>query len=95
MPTVRKLERAKHICKDGVGGGGRCLNTSRSCFVLVAVFAAWAYFGGAAVGYSSDGALEAEAAATVRLTRASVPAAKVADTTGASSTQSCRHFQQA
>jgi hypothetical protein len=95
MPTVRKLERAKHICKDGVGGGGRWLDTFRSCFVLVATLAAWAYFNGTAAEYHDRGTLEAEATATIRLTRASVPAAKVADTTGASSTQSCRHFQQA
>jgi hypothetical protein len=58
----------------------------------VALFAAWAYFGETAAEYHFRVTLEAEANATTRLTRASVPAAKVSDTTGASSTQWCRHW---
>jgi ABC-type polysaccharide/polyol phosphate export permease len=95
MPTVRKLERAKHICKDVGLGRARHLDTSRSWFVLMAGFAAWAYFSGTVAEYCGSVTLEAETKATAQLTRASVVAAKVADTTGASSTQSCRHFQQA
>src|SRR3981081_3788619 len=49
-------------------------------------------FGETAAEYHFRVTLEAEANATTRLTRASVPAAKVADTTGASSTQWCRHW---
>jgi hypothetical protein len=95
MPTVRKLERAKHICRDVSLGGQQYPDTSRSLFVLMASFAVWAYFNGTAAGHYGSVTLEAETKATAQLTRASVVAAKVADTTGASSTQSCRHFQQA
>jgi hypothetical protein len=95
MPRVHKSERAKHICNGVSRDGERCPNTSRSLFVLVAMIAAWAYVGETAAEYHFRVTLEAEANATTRLTRASVPAAKVADTTGASSTQWCRHFHQA
>ena len=95
MPTVRKLERAKHNCNRVGRSGGRCLNTSRSLFVLVVSFAAWGYFSETAAERPSGAILEAGTLATMELTRASVPAAKVADTTRASSTQWCRHFQQA
>jgi hypothetical protein len=95
MPRVHKSERAKHICNGVPRVGERCPNTSRSLFVLVAIFAAWAYFGETAAEYHLRVTLEAGTDATARLTRASVPAAKVADTTGASSTQWCRHFHQA
>jgi hypothetical protein len=95
MPKVHKSGRAKHICDGVPRGGERFLNTSCSLFVLLAAFAAWAYIGETAAEYHLRVTLEAGMTATTRLTRASVPAAKVADTTGASSTQWCRHFQQA
>jgi hypothetical protein len=95
MPRVHKLERAKHICNGVRRGGGRYQNTFCSLFVLVAALAAGAYFGETVREYHFRVALAAEVSATIRLTRASEPAAKVADTTGASSTQSCRHFHQA
>ncbi len=95
MPTVRKLERAKHNCNRVGRSRGRCFNTFRSCFVLVVGFAAWAYLSETAAVRPGGTILEADTRATIELTRASVPAAKVADTTCASSTQWCRHFQQA
>jgi hypothetical protein len=95
MPTVRKSGRAKHICDRAGRDGRRYQNTSRSRFVLAALLAAWAYFSETAAELPGGLALEAKMKATVGLTRASGPAAKVADTTRASSTQWCRHFQQA
>jgi hypothetical protein len=52
---------------------------------VVAGFAAWVYLSGTAAGTLSGATLEAKIRATIGLTRA---AAKVADTTRASSTQS-------
>jgi hypothetical protein len=95
MPTVRKLERAKHYCNEVGRSGRRHPNTSRSWFVLVAAFATWAYFSGTVAECPGGAVLEAGTHATIVLTRGSVPAAMVADTTRASSTQWCRHFQQA
>jgi hypothetical protein len=77
--------------QDARRSGGRCSNTISSWFVPIAFICFAAYFEQAAARlyYSVD--FEAVIYATLNLTRASVPAAKVADTTGASSTQCCRH----
>jgi hypothetical protein len=95
MPKVHKSKRAKDICEDGRHAGERCSNTFCSRFVPIALICFGAYFGQAATRFHYSVNFEAVIHATLNLTRASVPAAKVADTTGASSTQCCRHFQQA
>jgi hypothetical protein len=95
MPRVHKLERAKHNCDDVCPEGKKHLITIRSRFVLVALIATWAYFGGTVTEYRASEISGAGINATMRRTRESGPAAKVADTTGASSTQWCRHFHQA
>jgi hypothetical protein len=68
-----------------VAGGrvkrGTVFQSSGSLFVLVVSFAAWAYFSETAAERPSGAILEAGTQATIELTRASVPAAKVADTT--------------
>lgn len=61
-------------------------------FCFVTGLAAWAYLYGTAAECFSELSLEAEIQATVTPTRASVPAALVADATCASSTQWCRHL---
>jgi hypothetical protein len=72
--------------------GERYLNTTFSQFFLIALCVIWTYFGQAAFELDASLSLGAGASVTLRSTRASVPAANVADTTGASSTQSCRHW---
>jgi hypothetical protein len=67
------------------------ISTACSLFVLIAAFGDLAYFERGASGLQVAAVVDVEANATLGLTRASVPAAKVADTKGASSTQWCRH----
>jgi hypothetical protein len=95
MPKVLNSKRAKDICEDARRSGERWPDTNCSWFVLMAILCFGAYFEQAAPGSRGGVAFDATSYATLNLTRASVPAAKVADTTGASSTQCCRHFQQA
>jgi hypothetical protein len=95
MPGVRNSTRAKRICNGAARGRKRCHNTCCSRFVLIVLATVWAYLGQAAPELDCRLTLGAGNTATSHLARASVVAANVADTTGASSTQSCRHFQQA
>ena len=95
MLEVHNSKRAKDICEDARRSGERCFNTFCSCYVLIAVLCFGAYFEQVVPGSRGSVAFEATIYTTLNVTRASVPAAKVADTTGASSTQCCRHFQQA
>jgi hypothetical protein len=74
----------------GAAAGERWLNTFCSLFVLIVLFGGGAYFEQASTGFHASATLDVETIATFELTRASEPAAKVADTTGASSTRLCR-----
>ena len=95
MPGVQKSKRAKRICNGAARVGERYRNTYCSLFVLLALCVVWTYFGHAALEPDASLSFGAGINVTLRSTRASVPAANVADTTGASSTQSCRRFHQA
>jgi hypothetical protein len=95
MPEVLNSKRAKDICEDAGRCGGRYLNTLCSLFVLIALTYLGAYFELDATGFRASVDFDATMQVTLDLKRASVPAATVADTTGASSTQWCRHFRQA
>jgi hypothetical protein len=78
--------------EDARRSGGRCPNTYCSWFAPIAMLCFGAYLELAAPRSRSRVAFDVGIYATLNLTRASVPAAKVADTTGASSTQCCRHW---
>jgi hypothetical protein len=95
MPEVLNSKRAKDICEDAGRCGGRYLNTICSLFVLMVLACLGAYFEADATMFRASVDFDATLQMTLDLKRASVPAATVADTTGASSTQCCRHFQQA
>ena len=95
MPGVQKSKRAKRICNGAARVGEWYHNTTCSRFVLIALCVFWTYLGQAAFEPDASLSLSAGMKVTLQSTRASVPAANVADTTGASSTQSCRHFHQA
>ena len=95
MPGLRNSKRAKRICNGAARGGRRYSNTVYSRFVLIALFAIGAYLEQAAFELDARSTLVADFSEALPLKRASVVAANVADTTGASSTQSCRRFQQA
>ena len=95
MPGVRNSKRAKRICNGAARGGEQHPNTACSQFVQIALVAAWAYLGHTAFGGHGRVAFTAEIDEALPLKRASVVAANVADTRGASWTQSCRHFHQA
>lgn len=95
MPKVLNSKRAKDICEDAGRCGGRYHDTISSWFVLMVLLHLGAYFELDAAGLHTNVDVDATLQVTVNLKRASVPAATVADTTGASSTQCCRRFQQA
>jgi hypothetical protein len=95
MPEVLNSKRAKDICEDAGRCEGRYHNTIRSWFVLMVLAYLGAYFDVDAAGFHANVDVDATLQVTLNLKRASVPAATVADTTGASSTQCCRRFQQA
>jgi hypothetical protein len=95
MPEVLNSKRAEDICEDAGRRGGRYLNTICSWYVLVVLACLGAYFEIDAKGFRASVDVDATLQVTLDLKRASVPAATVADTTGASSTQCCRRFQQA
>ena len=95
MPKVRNSNRAKDYCENGCRRRGWYPDTSRFCFVLLGFLCVGTYCYGAAAWLDPRSGFVAAICSGPCLTRASVPAPMVANTTGASSTLCCRSFQQA
>jgi hypothetical protein len=95
MPKVRNSKRAKDFCENGCRGRGQCPDTSRCWFALLLLVCLETYCFGDAAWFDRGVGFAVAICSGPCLTRASVPAAMVANTTGASSTLCCRSFQQA
>jgi hypothetical protein len=90
MPKVRNASRAKDVCDGRARRRGRCNNTFCSLFVLVALMVMGAYFEQAETTSCCGACVASVECPATSLSRASVPAAMVADPAGASSTLCCR-----